>query len=105
MSSSNTPNGLPWLAEDNTLKWQEQVMAYLQWKQIAQYVMGWAHFLPPNPPTTLSDAQLLIPASVQAHAAVVTTWENTYGDWRIKANMVVKGTLCGQYLTYSDSKN
>ena len=103
MSLSNAPNSLPWLAEDNSLQWQEQVMAYLQQKQIAQYVMGWACFLPPNPLTALTDAKQLIPASVQTHAAVVTTWENAYDDWRIKDNMamgVIKGTLCGQYLTY-----
>ena len=78
-------------------------MAYLQWKQIAQYIMGWACFLPPNPLTALTDAEQLIPTSVQTHAAVVTTWENAYDDWRIKDNMamgVIKGTLHGQYLTY-----
>ena len=57
LSTSNAPNGLPWLAEDNLIKWQEQVMVYLQWKQLAQYIMGWAHYLVPVPPTPLTDAK------------------------------------------------
>src|SRR5258706_13130015 len=47
---SGAPNGLPWLAEDNFLEWQEQVMAYLQRKQIVTYVAGCPRFLPPAPP-------------------------------------------------------
>src|SRR5258706_8483842 len=100
---SGAPNGLPWLAEDNFLEWQEQVMAYLQRKQIAQYVEGWPRYLPPDPPTDLSAADQLIPATVQAHAASVAMWRTSYDDWKIKDNMAmgaIKGTLCGQYLTY-----
>ena len=101
--SSGAPNGLPWLAEDNFLEWQVQVMAYLQRKQIAQYVEGWARYLPPDPPTDLSAADQLVPATVQTHAAAVATWRISYDDWKIKDNMTmgaIKGTLRGQYLTY-----
>ena len=52
--SSNAPNSLPWLAEDNSLEWQEQVMVYLQRKQLAQYVQGWTRYLPPDPPMPLT---------------------------------------------------
>jgi hypothetical protein len=72
-SSSHAPNSLSWLAEDNFLKWQEQVMAYLQRKQIAQYVEGWPRYLLPDPPSDLSAADLLVPATVQAHVAAVAT--------------------------------
>src|SRR5258706_11479572 len=101
--SSGAPNGLPWLAEDNFLEWQEQVMAYLQRKQIVQYVEGWPRFLPPAPPADLSAADLLVATTVQAHATVVTTWKTMYDKWRIKDNMAmgaIKGTLRSQYLTY-----
>jgi hypothetical protein len=102
-SSSNAPNGLPWLAEDNSVEWQEQVMAYLQQKQLAQYVEGWASYLAPSPPTVLTDAERVDPTQVQTYDAAVTKWRTTYEDWRIKDNMamgVIKGTLRGQYLTY-----
>jgi hypothetical protein len=102
-SSSNAPNGLPWLAEDNSFEWQEQVMAYLQWKQLAQYVEGWARYLVPSPPTALTNADRLVATTVQAHVAEVTTWRTAHDDWRIKDNMamgVIKGTLRGQYLMY-----
>ena len=100
---SGAPNGLPWLAEDNFLKWQEQVMAYLQCKQIAQSVEGWAQYLLPNPLTNLSADDQPVPTMVQAHATAVTTWRTKYDNWKIKDNMAmgtIKGTLCGQYLTY-----
>jgi hypothetical protein len=102
-SSSNAPNGLPWLAEDNFLEWQEQVMAYLQRKQIAQYVEGWARYLPPVRPADLSAADLAIATTVQAHDTEVASWRTAYDEWRIKDSMamgVIKGTLRGQYLTY-----
>jgi hypothetical protein len=102
-SSSNAPNGLPWLAEDNSVEWQEQVMAYLQQKQLAQYVEGWASYLAPSPPTVLTNAERVDPVQVQTYDAAVTKWRTTYDDWRIKDNMamgVIKGTLRGQYLTY-----
>src|SRR5258706_8298540 len=100
---SGVPNGLPWLAEDNFLKWQEQVMAYLQRKQIAQYIEGRPCCLLPAPPANLSAADLLVAMTVQAHATAVATWKTVYDEWRIKDNMAmgaIKGTLRGQYLTY-----
>src|SRR5258706_3514239 len=100
---SGVPNGLPWLAEDNFLEWQEQVMVYLQRKQIAQYAEGWPHYLLPDPPAALSAADLLVPVMVQAHNASVAAWRTSYNEWKIKDNMAmgaIKGTLCGQYLTY-----
>jgi hypothetical protein len=102
-SSSNAPNGLPWLAEDNSVEWQEQVMAYLQRKQLAQYVEGWASYLAPSPPTVLTNAERVDPVQVQTYDTAVTKWRTTYDDWRIKDNMamgIIKGTLHGQYLTY-----
>ena len=102
-SLSNALNGLPWLAEDNSLEWQEQVLAYLQCKQIAQYVEGWVDYLLPDPLAALSAADQLVATTVQAHAVEMATWRTTHSDWRIKDNMamgVIKGTLCGQYLTY-----
>lgn len=78
-------------------------MAYLQHQQITQYVEGWACYLPPDPLADLSMANKLIATKVQAHDADVATWRTPYNDWRIKDNMamgVIKGTLCGQYLTY-----
>ena len=102
-SSSNTPNGLPWLAEDNSVEWQEQVMAYLQQKQLAQYVKGWACYLVPTPLTALTNAKLLVPVTVVAHAIAIIAWQTSYDNWKIKDNMamgVIEGTLCGQYLTY-----
>ncbi len=102
-SSSNALNGLPWLAKDNFLEWQEQVMVYLQQEQITQYIEGWAHYLLPDHLTNLSTANQLVPATVQAHVIAVTAWRTAYDNWRIKDNMamgVIKGTLHGQYLTY-----
>ena len=102
-SSSNAPNGLPWLAEDNSIGWQEQVMAYLQRKQISQYVLGWTRYLAPVPPNDLTDAERAVPANVQVHTAALATWVTTYDEWKIKDSMamgVIKGTLRGQYLTY-----
>lgn len=78
-------------------------MAYLECKQLAQYVEGWAHYLLPDPPTALTNAELLIPLTVAAHATAVIVWWTSYDDWKIKDNMakgVIKGTLHGQYLTY-----
>ena len=101
--SSNAPNGLPWLAEDNSLEWQEQVMAYLQRKQLAQYVQGWTRFLPPDPPIPLTATQLANDDAVLAHDAALSAWITNHDDWRIKDSMamgVIKGTLRGQYLTY-----
>ena len=75
-------------------------MAHLQQKQLAQYVEGWARYLAPE---RLADITATDQAVVQAHAAAVTTWQASYDNWRIKDNMsmgVIKGTLCGQYLTY-----
>ena len=100
---SGAPNGLPWLAEDNFLEWQEQVMAYLQCKQIAQYIQGWTRYLPPDPPADLNAAELLVPATVQTHATATATWRVACDNWKIKDNMAmgaIKGTLRGQYLTY-----
>jgi len=37
---SGAPNGLPWLADDNVVKWQVQVMAYLCRKELTQYMLG-----------------------------------------------------------------
>ena len=67
-------------------------MAYLECKQLAQYVEGWSCFLVPVPPTDLNNT------------AAVAAWKVTHDDWRIKDNMAkgaIKGTLCGQYLTYT----
>ena len=75
-------------------------MAYLQWKQLAQYVEGWARYLAPDCPADITATNQ---AAVQAHAAAVTMWQASYNNWRIKDNMsmgVIKGTLRGQYLTY-----
>jgi hypothetical protein len=102
-SSSNAPNSLPWLAEDNFLEWQEQVMVYLQCKQIAQYVEGWTSYLPPDPPPNLTNAEWAVPATVLTHDANVAKWRTALDNWRIKDNMamgVIKGTLHSQYLTY-----
>ncbi len=101
--SSGTPNGLPWLPKDNFLKWQEQVMAYLQHKQITQYIQGWMCYLPPDPPTDLTAAELLIPTTVQTHVTATAAWRVACDNWKIKDNMAmgaIKGTLHGQYLTY-----
>ena len=103
---SGAPNGLPWLAEDNFLKWQEQVMAYLQHKQIAQYTEGWTCYLTPMPPPDLTAAKQAVTAMVQAHATAVAAWRTMYNNWKIKDNMAmgaIKGTLCGQCLTYMQS--
>jgi hypothetical protein len=105
MSSSllNALNGLLWLTEDNFLEWQEQVMAYLQHKQIAQYMEGWTSYLPPDPPPNLTDAKQAVPAMVLTHDTDVAKWRTALDNWRIKDNMamgVIKGTLHGQYLTY-----
>ena len=78
-------------------------MAYLQCKQLAQYVEGWTRYLAPVPPADLTPTEQQVPATVQAHAASVVTWQNDHDGWRIKDNMamgVIKGTLHGQYLTY-----
>ena len=75
-------------------------MAYLQRKQLAQYVEGWACYLAPEHPADITATNQ---AAVQAHAAAVTTWQVSYDNWRIEDNMsmgIIKGTLCGQYLTY-----
>jgi len=78
-------------------------MAYLQWKQIAQYVLGWPRYLAPTAPAALSAADSLVPTTVATHDAAVAKWETDCDDWRIKDFMamgVIKGTLRGQYLTY-----
>ena len=67
-NSSSAPNGLPWLAEDNFIEWQEQVMAYLERKQLAQFVEGWSRFLAPVPPTDLNDT------------AAVAAWKVTHDE-------------------------
>ncbi len=78
-------------------------MAYLQCKQIAQYIQGWMCYLPPDPPTDLTAAELLIPTMVQTHVATTAAWRVACDDWKIKDNMAmgaIKGTICGQYFTY-----
>lgn len=78
-------------------------MAYLQRKQVAQYVQGWPRYLPPNPPTDLTDAERQVPATVQTYDAAVVAWLTAYDEWRIKDHVamgVIKSTLRGEYLTY-----
>ena len=78
-------------------------MAYLQRKQLAQYVEGWTRYLPPDRPADLSVADQQVPANVQAHAAAIAAWIISCDEWKIKDNMAmgaIKGTLRGQYLTY-----
>ena len=64
LHSSGAPNGLPWLADDNVVEWQAQVMAYLHQKQLAQYVLGWSRHLAPTALTTLSASDVLVPTLV-----------------------------------------
>jgi len=100
---SGAPNGLPWLADDNMVKWQAQVMAYLHWKQLAQYVLGWSCHLVPTALTTLSASNALVPALVMSYNTTFVRWEADYNEWLLKDSMamgVIQGTLCGQYLTY-----
>lgn len=77
-------------------------MAYLQRKQISQYVMGWARYLSPDRPADLTAAEANDQTRVQAHATAIANWETAVDDWKIKDAMamgVIKGTLRGQYLT------
>jgi len=103
LHSSGAPNGLLWLADDNVVEWQAQVMAYLRRKQLAQYVLGWLHHLAPTAPTTLSASNALIPTLVASYNTAFARWEADYNEWLLKDSMamgVIQGTLHGQYLTY-----
>jgi len=103
LHSSGAPNGLPWLADDNVVEWQAQVMAYLRRKQLAQYVLGWSRHLAPTAPATLSASDALIPHMVADYNTAFARWEADYDGWLLKDSMamgVIEGTLRGQYLTY-----
>jgi len=100
---SGAPNGLPWLADDNVIEWQVQVMAYLRWKQLTQYMLGWSHHLAPTALTTLSASNALIPTLVVSYNTAFARWEADYDEWLLKDSMamgVIQGTLRGQYLAY-----
>ena len=78
-------------------------MAYMQRKQVSQYVLGWTRHLPPTPPTALTAAQQAVPATVATYDAETATFMTGYDEWRLKDSIamgIIKGTLRGQYLTY-----